>query len=391
MHDKALLSGSLRLINLPDLFQMLGGNNNTGILEINGETFPDQARIYFVEGNPVNAVCGRSSGLEALYGLFGWTDGSFRFYPQPVTIGRAIHKNRMEIILDAMRMLDEGLVPTLGAAAASNDGSEGLPLADNNRNGTLKVIKGSLVNFKYIMDEEEFDDGEIIVRQGGHGKWMWVILEGKVRITRETRRERVSVAILGEGSTIGTLTCLTWGEHIRTATATAMGRVLLGVLDTERLSEDYTRLSPPFRSLLLSLNTRLVGATDMAVHAFMDIDKGRRIESSGEHLLEEDFEREQVFLVREGEAQLIRKLSCGYLPILTLKKGDMFGYMPSMEIGEELLGASVLPSGPFRVESMEVDRFYREYEGLSNAFKGLIHNMGVCVSMTAHLTVKGMD
>jgi len=62
--------------------------------------------------------------------------------------------------------------------------------------------------------------GERILKEGGHGKWIWVILEGAVEITRETPDGPLVVARLGEGSFIGTFAALRFKEHARTANVT---------------------------------------------------------------------------------------------------------------------------------------------------------------------------
>jgi hypothetical protein len=70
--------------------------------------------IYVVDGNPSNASASSLSGVDALNALFGWTEGEFEFTEEPVTVEKVIKKNRMEIILDSLRMLDDGQIEKLG-------------------------------------------------------------------------------------------------------------------------------------------------------------------------------------------------------------------------------------------------------------------------------------
>ncbi|UCF58148.1 MAG: DUF4388 domain-containing protein, partial [Deltaproteobacteria bacterium] len=60
MPDKAVLAGTLSFIGLGDLFQILGGNNSTGVLRIKSQYVSNLGIIYFVNGNPVNASSGSS-------------------------------------------------------------------------------------------------------------------------------------------------------------------------------------------------------------------------------------------------------------------------------------------------------------------------------------------
>jgi CRP-like cAMP-binding protein len=94
-----------------------------------------------------------------------------------------------------------------------------------------------MVDYLYIVDEEEYHDGRVVVKEGGHGKWIWVVLEGTVTVTKDTPKGSVTLARLGEGSYIGSFTSLLFQDLARSATATAEGDVRLGLLDTQRLAE----------------------------------------------------------------------------------------------------------------------------------------------------------
>jgi len=379
MSGKAVLAGDLRFVGLPDVFQILGGNNNTGILHITSEYASGSGLIHFVNGNPVNAMCGPLLGLDAIYALFGWTEGKFEFHQQSVQVENVVNKSRMEIILDALRMLDDGIIKKVGPLFPGRVSA----VQRSGERDALPLIKGRLVNYMYIIDEEEFRDGERIVAEGGHGNWIWVILEGMVEITRQTSNGPLTVARLGEGATIGTITCLLWRGHVRSASVTAVGNVQLGVLDAERFSEEYASLSPEFRRLLLSLDVRLIKITDTAVDLFMKKNRPDGLIGDKEVIIKEGCSGNEVFTVTEGEAYVIQRIPQGYLPLLTLKKDDVFGYVPFMDIGHEFRCASVVASKDFKMDRLDMDSLRKEYNRLSPAFKGLIENIATCVSVTA--------
>jgi CRP-like cAMP-binding protein len=285
----------------------------------------------------------------------------------------------MEIILDALRMLDDGIIkkvgpPSLGEVSAVQSSS---------KKDALPIIKGPLVNYMYIIDEEEFRDGERIVVEGAHGNWIWVILEGVVEITRKTSNGPMTIARLGEGSTIGTIRCLAWREHIRSATATAVGNVQLGVLDSEHLSEEYTRLTSQFKELLLSMDARLGKITDTAVELFMKENKAHGLIGDKKVVINEG-----LFTIKEGEAYVVKRTPQGYLSLLTLKKEDVFGYAPFMDIGHELRCASVVASRDLKVNRLDTDSLRKEHDRLSPIFKGFIGNIATCVSLTGRLVGK---
>ena len=115
MTDNIVFSGSLLFLSLADVFQLLGGNNCTGKLTLRSQYSADMGFVYFVGGNPVNAYCGTLKGLEAVYALFGWTDGKYDFSEEELTgIEPDINKSMMEIVLDAARLLDDGQIAKVG-------------------------------------------------------------------------------------------------------------------------------------------------------------------------------------------------------------------------------------------------------------------------------------
>jgi hypothetical protein len=173
MNTNSDLSGSLTFLNLGELLNLLGSNGSTGVLRINSSYASEPGRVYLDKGNPINATNGSLSGLDAVFALFGWTEGQFEFAEENVTCAKTITKSRMEIILDGLRLLDEGKIKKLGPSTAPKKLPESPVIT-----GKLPLIKGPLVDYSYIVDEEGFYDGDEIVQEGNHGDWIWVILEG---------------------------------------------------------------------------------------------------------------------------------------------------------------------------------------------------------------------
>lgn len=194
-----------------------------------------------------------------MYALFGWCEGRFEFQPQVFSGNRSIRKGRMEIILDAMRMLDDGLIRKVGGPQPIVPG----PGRTGNRTGDgLPIIRGSMIDYDYILAEERFQAGRKIVSEGSYGNWIWVILGGKALISRESDGISTSLCHLGEGAFIGSFDVLLFGDHVRTATVTAAEEVHSALLDTHRLSLEFMGLSPGFRDHLLRMSARLKELTD---------------------------------------------------------------------------------------------------------------------------------
>jgi CRP-like cAMP-binding protein len=384
--SEVLLSGRLKFLSLGDLFQLLGGNNSTGVLNIRSTYAPNSGVIYFEKGNPVNASNGPIQGIEAIYSLFGWSEGSFEFLDQPVKVAHVIKMSRMEIVLDALRMLDDGEIEKLGPLSFDEPS---FIKASSGKAGELegiKVIKGPFVNYAHILEEEDYADGESIVKQGGHGKWIWVVLEGIVNICRETPSGLLTVARIGEGCFVGTITALSIREYARSASATtAEGHVRLGLLDTEYLSREYSSLSPDFKLLLLSLDSRLRQVTDLVVELSMKNKRNKEFIKDKKALLKKGAPEKKAFKINAGELCVIGESKKGPLALFLLEKGDIFGNLPFLDLGHEPRSASVTASEDSSLDEVDVMGLQDEYERLSEVFRNLVFNISTYIFMTTRM------
>jgi hypothetical protein len=383
MNGRAVLEGSLSFINLSELFQVLGGNNSTGTLRIISQYAPNPGVIYFVKGNPINATNGSLRGLEAVYSLFGWSDGKFEFAQENAQVDRIIKNSRMEIVLDALRMLDDGAIKKLGPASL-----EGIPQGKRGltpgKKSNLPVIKGSMVDYLYIVQEEEYNDGRVVVKEASHGKWIWVILEGTASVTRETPQGPLTVARLGEGSFIGAFSSLLFRDIARSATVTAEGDMRLGLLDTQRLAGEFRTLSSDFRNALVSLDRRRKMVTDRAVEWFlkkppMALPKGCEV------LIPAGSSSAGAYAMEEGEAYVIGQSENTPLPLVLLKKDDIFGNIPLIDMGHEPRNAMIVAPKGIKANKLDPRELEKSYNQLSGTFKSMIYCICTSIALTTRL------
>lgn len=383
MEYRKSLTGDLDFIGLAEVIQILGGNGSTGALRLTTRYQPSPGYIYFVEGEPVHATCNGSQGLEAIYNLFGWTHGQFEYRDGWIHVGRTVRGSRMQIVLDALRMLDEGRIQRIGPN--DEDPLDGFGYG-NVRD--IPVVKGPLPDYMYVVQEERFPDGHKIVKEGTFGNWIWVILEGEVDITKETPQGPVRVARLGEGCFIGTLLSLLHGINRRTATATAFGEVHLGLLDTLRLSGEYATLSSRFKGVLLSLTSRLFKITDRTVGMLVNRNEANRVLESNTLLMRDETLNNRIFSIEGGETWVVSNTPRGYLPLCVLSHRDVFGSVPFLDIGHEPRCASIVDCDELQVEPLDGDALYGEYDRLSDTFKSLVHNVGSCIAETTRMACR---
>ncbi len=122
-----------------------------------------------------------------------------------------------------------------------------------------------MLDHVYIASEQDFKDGEVIIEEGKFSDWLFVIMEGSVRIYKDSPKGQVTIATLGPGEILGELGFIESGQKGRSASAVAKGPVRLGVLDKEKLSAEYKSMSPTFRAILKILVQRVRYTTEVAV------------------------------------------------------------------------------------------------------------------------------
>lgn len=384
MSDNYVLSGSLSFVSLADIFQIIGGNACTGTLTLRSHYAPQVGIIHFDKGNPINASYGNLSGVKAVYMLFGWTEGVYEFYEEELPrMDRLIKKNRMEIVLDALRMLDDGEIPRVGPPSFLQM-EETEEYEEQEKDFSLPVTKGPLIDYLYVIREENYKDRTKIVKEGKHGKWIWTIYEGNVKVSRRTPGGNLVLARLGEGCFIGTIRALLFGEYERNATVTADGDVRLCLLDAEPLFHEFASLSMDFRSILLSLDHRLRTINDMAVQKYLN-NTLKEFPRNNREYLNKFQSQDDLFIIKEGKADIIGERHRDNHPLISLDKNDVFGSIPFMDFGHEPGSASVVVSKDFDAIKLDREGIMEEYNSLSSTFKNLIFNMCTNLYMTTRL------
>lgn len=384
MNSKTDLSGNLGFLSLADLIQLIGSNGATGILRIIGHYSQHPGLIYFENGNPINSKNGTLTGIDALNSLFGWTLGEFEFTRQSTAnIQKDIKKSRMQVILDGTRMLDDGLIEKLGPVSFHEKSTCD---EQNFLNGPL--IRGPLVDYLYIVDEEEFEDGEEIVVQGKHGNWIWVVLEGVVQIVRETPQGPLNISRLSHGAFVGSIASFLLGGNIRSATSVAIGKVQLGVLDSQRLFVEFSRLSPELRGLLLSLDKRLKLATEKVVNYYLKSESDQKDFSEKTPLIRQGESEERLFKISGGHAFIVKKTGSQDVMLGRLEPGDFIGFVPFVNMGLEPDSASIYVSKDIQLSPLNPKLLQSEYERMSLTFKNIIENLATNISVTSLVAEK---
>ena len=99
-----------------------------------------------------------------------------------------------------------------------------------------------------VASEETYQDGQAIFEEGSSGDWVYVILSGQVEISKTVGGKKVVIEVLQPEDVFGELGFL--GGFERTATTTAIGETMVGIIDRTSLDEEFNKLSSDFRTIL---------------------------------------------------------------------------------------------------------------------------------------------
>jgi len=114
----------------------------------------------------------------------------------------------------------------------------------------------------HIVEETTYSDGDVIIEEGSKGSWIYVILEGSAKVKKRTPRGMITIDILREGEVFGEMTFLEGGKSARSASVIAAeGQVKVGLLDTQKLIDEYEAVPSELKTLIRSLMQKLRNTT----------------------------------------------------------------------------------------------------------------------------------
>ena len=376
MDQNVVFSGNLRFLGIPDLLQLIATNNSTGILRLTNPHALGTASITFLKGNPIHATYASLLGLEALYALFGWATGRFEFRQEKIDTEKTIHRGQMEIVLDGLRMLDEGLIKRLGPGS-----EEKHETGRRETQSRAPVIKKPITHYAFLVEEEEFTKGTTIIEEGEFGNWIWMVLQGTAEMSKKTIAGPTKILRVGQGAFIGNISSMMAMGRRRIATFTATETIRLGVLDLDPLYAEYSSLSDEFRSLLLSLDNRFREITERLSEIHSGIHVSEKAFVNSEEALRTGKRVDTPFLISKGMAMVVEDMDGHPFPFINLGPDDFFGPLPFLEMGHEPFSSSVCFSRDLKAVPLDTEALQSEYDQLSDTLKNLIEFSLNCISI----------
>lgn len=130
------------------------------------------------------------------------------------------------------------------------------------------------MNLTDTVIQQRFADGEVIISEGIMSNNAYVVLSGKVRVTKKYDNKTIAIETLGEGDIFGEMGLI--GHSVRSASVVALGDVTVGLIDKESFDRLLDSLPFDVRTILSSLVHRLRGTTDMLARLGSELEDVRR-------------------------------------------------------------------------------------------------------------------
>ncbi len=108
--------------------------------------------------------------------------------------------------------------------------------------------------------DETYQDGEIIIKEGNSGDWIYFILSGSVAISKKIGSKIYDLGLLGHDDVFGEFSY--FGDVERTATARAVGETTVGIIDRGVLDLEFHGLSDEFRAIIVNMVKRSIDQID---------------------------------------------------------------------------------------------------------------------------------
>ena len=117
----------------------------------------------------------------------------------------------------------------------------------------------------YVASEEIYAPGEVIIQEGTVGDWIYLLMEGNAKVTKQASSGSVLIENLKRGAIFGEDGLLGNMRDSRSASVTAGDvPVKVGILDGQQMRRDYESLSPELRMLFKALAKKLRKANNKA-------------------------------------------------------------------------------------------------------------------------------
>lgn len=134
------------------------------------------------------------------------------------------------------------------------------------------------MSFQETPNIQRYANGDNIVSEGIVSNNAYIILEGKVNITKKVDKKSILINTLNKGEVFGEMGLIS--QSVRSASVVAVGNVTIGVIDREQFEAIVSKLPEDVRAIVKALVERLRYTSDQLSKIGLELEKTRSIISS---------------------------------------------------------------------------------------------------------------
>jgi hypothetical protein len=109
------VDGHLKIMNIFEISEIFEMNSKQAVCRLKRDG--EQGDLYFKKGRIVNAALGDLAGTDAAYHILAWPNAHFSIRRGHEDVPEVIHAGMQNLIIEAMRLLDEGVTVTARIAS----------------------------------------------------------------------------------------------------------------------------------------------------------------------------------------------------------------------------------------------------------------------------------
>jgi len=125
---------------------------------------------------------------------------------------------------------------------------------------------------------QRYSDGDVIVSEGIVSNNAYIIIEGKVNITKKVDKKNVLINTLEQGEIFGEMGLIS--NTVRSASVVAVGNVTIGVIEKEQFDKVVDQLPDDLKLIMKGIVDRLRYTSEQLSQIGLELEKTRNVISS---------------------------------------------------------------------------------------------------------------
>lgn len=134
------------------------------------------------------------------------------------------------------------------------------------------------MKFSETPNIQRFADGETIVSEGVVSNNAYIIMEGKVNVTKKVEKKTVLINTLKMGEVFGEMGLIS--QALRSASVVAVGNVTIGVIERADFEKVVGQLPADVQAIVRALVDRLRFTSEQLSRIGLELEKTRSVISS---------------------------------------------------------------------------------------------------------------